>query len=60
MARTTAERTALRLGLPALALGLVAALMAPPASAAPNKAPDETAILMNFTINSATYDFCEI
>ena len=54
MARTMAGRTALRLGLPALALGLVAAVVAPPASAAPNRAPDETAIRMNFTINSAT------
>ena len=52
MARATARRSAVRLGLPALALGLVAALAAAPASAAPNRTPDETATLMNFTINS--------
>ena len=54
MARITARRSALWLGLPALAVGLVAALVAPPASAAPNRTPDETAILMNYTINSGT------
>ena len=48
------RHTAVRLGLSALAVGLVAALAVAPASAAPSVSPDgDTAILMNFMINSA-------
>ena len=53
MARSAARSSAVRLGLPALALGLVAALAAAPANASLAPAPaDETGILMNYAINS--------
>jgi subtilisin family serine protease len=54
MARSLAGRSSMKFGLPALALALVAAMAAGPASAAPSSLPDETAIKMNFTINSDT------
>jgi subtilisin family serine protease len=54
MVRFAKERAAVRYGLPMLALGLVVAMAAGPASASPAPAPDaESAILMNYMINSA-------